>query len=95
VGTARAETIVVGQVARIETVTSAAGAPGNYDLRVYLVGSPVICNNQVWAYVNVTDANYSATVANVLATKATGSTATLHVLQDSGGFCHLTFFDYD
>jgi len=29
VGTARAETIVVGQVARIETVTSAAGAPGN------------------------------------------------------------------
>ena len=95
IGTAEADTVVFGQIARIETITSAGGAPGNYDFRVYLLGSPVICNGQIWAYVNASDANYHATVANVLAAKATASTGTLHVIQDAAGLCQITVFDYD
>jgi hypothetical protein len=36
-----------------------------------------------------------AMVANVLTAKATGANATMTVVQDAAGFCHLTIFDYD
>ncbi len=61
-------------------------------LRVYLAGNPVICNGQPWAYVNMSDANYSAITAGILAAKASGGVSTIYGTQDSQGYCQLTWF---
>jgi hypothetical protein len=69
---------ITGQIAALLTVGSASGAPGNYDFRVFLVGNPVICNGQSWAFLNVTDSNYNSIVANILSARASGAIITLN-----------------
>jgi len=81
---------IAGQVGIIATVGSGAGAPGNYDFRVYLATGEVICNGMNWAYLNTTDANYSALVASVLMAKGVGSAVTLYFNQ-VGAYCQLSW----
>src|SRR6185312_14378947 len=70
--------VSVGQVGAIEIVGSGSGAPGNFDFRVYLIGGSVICNGQTWAYVNTTDVNYNAIVANILSAGTLGAQVQLN-----------------
>jgi hypothetical protein len=84
---ASALTSVTGQVGWVTIVGYAGGAPGNYDLRISLTTSGVICTS----YVNANESNYQAVVAAVLAAKSLGSTVRLDVTPDGGtGYCHLT-----
>lgn len=87
---ASAATGVAGQVGNIEIVGSDGGAPGNYDFRVFLTTGGVICNGQNWAYINTSDANYSALVASMLSAKTLGSTVTLYV-DPVGAYCQLAY----
>jgi hypothetical protein len=53
-------------------------ASGNFGFRVWLVGTPLMCNGVVpagagWAYVNEADGNYKTYVANLMMAKASGS----------------------
>jgi hypothetical protein len=75
-------------------VASAGGAPGNYDFRVYFVGSPVICNGQPWAYININDTNYAAIVANALAARTSGAMVSLNWTQQSNGYCQINFMTW-
>jgi hypothetical protein len=81
---------VVGQVGVIEAIGSGAGAPGNFDFRVFLATSAVICNGQNWVYINIGDANYNVLVAFALSAKSLGSTVTLYFNQ-VGSYCQLTY----
>jgi hypothetical protein len=87
---ANAVTAIAGQVGNIETVGAGGGASGNYDFRVFLATGEVICNGQNWAYLNTTDANYSALVAHVFLAKGLGLTVTLYVNQ-VGAYCQLAY----
>jgi len=84
-------TSVQGYVGVTEVIGSSGGAPGNFDFRIHLTGDSVICNNQVWAYVNTTDVNYSSMVANILAAKAAGWPITMAITQTSSGYCQLSW----
>jgi hypothetical protein len=86
----RAATGVTGQVGNIEILAPGGGAPGNYDFRVSLTTGDVICNGQNWAYLNTTDANYSALVASILSAKALGGTVTLYG-NVVGMYCQLAY----
>ena len=90
-GTAQAFIGVTGTIASLLIVGSGSGAPGNYDLRVFLSGNVVVCNGQPWAYINTTDANYNAITAAAMTAKATGGTVTLYVSQDGAGYCQLAY----
>jgi hypothetical protein len=83
-----------GQIGSFFIVASAGGAPGNYDFRVYFVGSPVICNGQPWAYININDANYAAIVANALAARTSGAMVSLNWTQQSNGYCQINFMTW-
>ena len=88
---ASAFTETTGQVGAVEIVGSGASAPGNYDFRVYLVGTPIICNGEPWVYINTNDANYNALVASILTAKSLGSTVNFFWTQASNGFCQLDY----
>jgi hypothetical protein len=63
-----------GPIAQLDVVTGPGGAPGNYDVRVYLTGYPIMCSGGAeWAYLNSTDANYNTLSAALMMAKATGS----------------------
>jgi hypothetical protein len=83
-----------GTVGTITLVGSGTGAPGAYDFRVSLVGNPVICNGQIWAYINVTDANYSAITASILEAKAMGAPIQLYYTQGSDGYCLIDWMQW-
>jgi hypothetical protein len=83
-----------GQIGSFFIVASTGGAPGNYDFRVYFVGSPVICNGQPWAYININDANYAAIVANALAARTSGTQVSLNWTQQSNGYCQINFMTW-
>jgi hypothetical protein len=68
-----------------------AGAPNQYDFRVTLVGAPVICNGQTWAYVNQNDVSYDAIMANILQARAMGVGITLTWTQSSTGYCYIDY----
>jgi hypothetical protein len=87
---AHADGTTTGQIGTIQTVGSAGGAPGNYDFRVSLAGGPIICNGQNWAYINTTDANYSAIVASILSARVSSNSVYLYWIQASNGFCEIT-----
>jgi hypothetical protein len=80
-----------GQIGEILVLGSLDGAPGNEDFRVYLAGDPVICNGNTWAYVNISDANYQAIVANILTARTAGVTVTMYWIQQTNGFCEIEY----
>ena len=77
----------------IVTIDEVANGPGNYDTRIYLGGSPVMCSGSAatWAYLNVSDPNYSAVVASLMMAKVTRSQVTVYTNRDSGGYCHIGY----
>jgi hypothetical protein len=83
---------IIGPIGTVLVVGSAAGS--SQDFRVYLAGNPVICNGQIWAYVNIADANYNAIVANILAARAMGASITLYWVQQANGYCEISFFNW-
>ena len=83
-----------GQIGSFFIVASGGGAPGNYDFRVYFVGSPVICNGQPWAYIDINDVNYAAIVANALAARTSGAMVTLNWTQQPNGYCQINFMTW-
>ena len=81
---------VTSQLGSIQTLGYGSGAPGNYDVRIYLINGGTICSGYNWAYINITDANYQSLVSNLLTAKSAGSTVIWDVTPDSGtGYCHL------
>lgn len=73
--------VVTGTVAQISAVGSGEGAPGNYDIRVYLVGVSTICNgaaNSGWAYINANDANFKGILSILELAVATGKTVSVY-----------------
>lgn len=82
---------VSGKISRIDTITEA----NNYELRVYL-GWQTMCNVSNpdlsgWAYLNSSDPNYKATVANLMMAYATGKNVYIYSMNDSGLGCHIHY----
>ena len=76
----------IGTISRIDVT-----AGDNYGFRVYLEGSPPICNGQTWAYLSSTDSNYNAYLAALLAARASNLSVELCVTQDATGYCHIGY----
>jgi len=79
---------VSGKIAAINGVGSASGAPGNYDIRVYIEGQPTICAGATdpgWGYINTSDANYKGLLAMLLMAQVSGKTVTLYTLKGPAG----------
>ena len=90
--TASAYTEVQGQIGSLQVLGDGAGAPGAYDVRVYLSNGGLVCGGFNWAYFNVGDRGYSGLLATLLSAKALGSTVSLDTTPDPGtGYCHLAF----
>ena len=90
--TASAYTEVYGQIGLLQVLGDGAGVPGVYDVRVYLVGSGIVCGAYNWAYFNVGDHGYSGFLATLLSAKALGSSVFLDTMPDPGtGYCHLAY----
>jgi hypothetical protein len=79
-----------GTVSTVATLGSGSGAPGGLDFRVYLTGNPAFCSGNTWAYLNVTDANYSAIVASILSARAMGATITIYWIIGTSGYCQIS-----
>lgn len=66
------------------------GQAGNFDFRVTLTGSPVLCTGGTnWAYALEGEANYKALVAAVMVAKAQGTSLTLYTTRDAYNSCHI------
>jgi hypothetical protein len=69
----------------------------NYDVRVYLAGTPKLCGNEHnWAYLNETDANYNVFVSSLLAAKATGDDVILYSTRKNDaadGLCRIGYLE--
>lgn len=64
----------------------------NYPFRVWLVGSPPLCNaGHQWAYLDGSGTNYKVFVATLLAAKARGASVSLYSLHDASGqnYCRI------
>lgn len=85
--------IIGGRVNRIDFTVGPGGGAGNYDMRVYLVGTPTICTGgSNWAYINNTyDANYSTVAAALMMAKAAGTNVVLYTFKDSANYCHIGY----
>jgi hypothetical protein len=95
VGEAQAAgTLITGQIGEILVLGAADGAQGVADFRVYLSGSPTICNGYTWAYVNASDYNYQAIVADILTARSAGATVSLYWIQQSNGFCEISYLSW-
>jgi hypothetical protein len=81
--------VVSGKIGQLEGVGSAGGAPGNYDLRIYLEGKPDICPGGKWAYINSNEANYQGMFSLILMAQTTGRNVTLYTVKAQNGYCQL------
>jgi len=82
--------VATGVITRIDTVNET----NNYELRVFL-GSTVMCNNtdptmKTWGYLNSSDPNYKATLANLMLAFSTGKTVTIFTMNEGYG-CHIHY----
>lgn len=82
--------VTTGVINRFETVNET----NNFELRVFL-GGAVMCNNttpsmNTWGYLNSSDPNYKATVANLMLAFSTGKTVTIFTTNEGGG-CHIHY----
>ncbi|USH03731.1 hypothetical protein K6Q96_06985 [Grimontia kaedaensis] len=68
---------------------------GNYDLRVVLQGRPKLCgNNNDWAYINESDANYQSYLSVLLSAKVADRTVELYATRESSsgkGYCKIGY----
>jgi hypothetical protein len=85
--------VTVGLIGSVEVVAAPSGAPGNFDFRITFAGSPVVCNGQTWAYINISDPNYQATVANILSARAMNLPVYISWVQN-GSYCQIGFINW-
>ena len=83
--------VASGNITGLDTVNET----NNYELRVSL-GGAVMCNTsdpglRTWAYLNSSDANYKATLANLMLAYATGKSVTIFTMNDAGAGCHIHY----
>lgn len=80
---------VTGVVSGIDLVVDS----GNFDMRVYLSGSPLMCTGgPAWAYINYSlDQNYSAVVAALMMAKTTGGNVMIYTIKDTYNYCHIGY----
>ena len=78
--------IVSGTITKIDGVGGSEGAPGNYDIRIYLSGQSTFCSGspQNWAYLNASDPNYKGLLALLISAQMSGKTVTLYTTYTSG-----------
>lgn len=86
--TAQAASTVSGTLGWVYQETQAGGAPGAYDLRINF-GNTIVCNSNMWAYVNLSDANYRGILAIALTAKVSGTVLAVSVQQDASGYCQI------
>jgi hypothetical protein len=83
--------VINGKITQIDTITET----NNFEFRVYLGVSPVCTTNATttrdFAYMNSSDPNYKATVANLMMAYSTGKNVTLYTMNDGGIGCHLHY----
>jgi len=81
--------VISGRVIQINGVGGSAGAPGNFDARIFLEGQPTACgpNSPSWGYINSNDANYKGLLAMLLMAQASAKVVTLYTNKDSLGNC--------
>lgn len=83
-----------GKIAQIRGVGGLGGAPGNYDVRVYLDGQSMLCpgaTDPSWGYINISDPNYKALLAMLLMAQASGKAVTLYTNKDATGYCQIGY----
>lgn len=74
-----------GAISSLDVVGGAGGAPGNYDFRVFLMHSPVMCSSgSNWAFINSTDANYRAIVSTLTTAFALGKSVSIYTILAQG-----------
>lgn len=82
---------VTGYVSGLDTVNE----PNNYEMRIYL-GGATMCNVNnsslsSFAYLNSSDPNYSATLANLMMAYSMGKQVSIFTMNDSGAGCHIHY----
>lgn len=85
---------VSGKIVRLDGVGSIGGAPGNFDLRVFLDNKSAVCPGAVdpaWGYINSNDANYKGLMALLLTAYTSGKTVTLYTIKGSMGYCQIGY----
>lgn len=85
---------VSGKIAEIYGVGGAAGAPGNFDIRVFIENQPSLCPGALdanWAYLDSTDPNYKALLAMLLMAQASGKTINLYTTKGPTNRCQIAF----
>lgn len=85
---------VTGTISKIDGVGGSGGAPGNFDIRVYIKEKPSFCAgapDPSWAYINANDPNYKALLAMLLIAQTTSKTVTLYTTKDSGRYCQIGY----
>jgi hypothetical protein len=83
--------IASGKISQIDTVNET----NNYELRVFL-GDTKMCNHpepslNTWAYLNSSDPNYKATLANLMLAYAMGKSVVIFTMNDAGAGCHIHY----
>lgn len=83
---------VIGRVAQVHVITGASGAPGAYDVRVYIENQPTICTGGPdWGYINSNDANYKGLMAALLMAQASGKTIKMFTVKSAAGYCQIGY----
>jgi len=86
--------VVSGKIGQIHGVGSAGGAPGNFDLRIFLEGNPDLCagaTDPKWAFINSNEANYQGMLSLILMAQTTGRNVTLYTVKAQNGYCQLGY----
>jgi hypothetical protein len=82
---------VTGKVVQIDTVAE----PGNAEFRVYLGGAAMCSTSNPatsgWGWLNSTDTNYRAMVANIMLAYTLGKTVTIYTMKEGGDTCHIHY----
>ncbi|HET7329841.1 hypothetical protein [Dyella sp.] len=86
--------VTTGKISEINGVGGLGGAPGNYDVRVYLDGQSTLCSGRAdstWGYINMSDPNYKGLLAMLLMAQANGKAVTLYTTKDGAGYCQIGY----
>lgn len=76
----------------VQSYDVVVGQTGNFDFRVVLSGSPILCTGGTnWAYANSNEPNYNTLVASIISAKSTGQSVRLYTTRDAYNYCHIGY----
>lgn len=96
---AQSQTRVQGTIWRVDVISGAGGAPGNYDARVYLNGVSSFCpgaTDATWAYLNSSDQNYKSILAAMMFAYGAWKTLVVYaepITSGSATFCRIDWIN--